>query len=183
MSKTFDQVWNEIKESVKVTPKGKKKKTFSKSDFNDLLKALLNETQYEMTTASVKNGVMVENTIKPVEMFRESLKKLATKVGMDSQDADKFMSVEITDVTGFYEICSEIIYKYIEADKKFDFVTKPDFVGSMTLADVDASIKTYKSIPKDDSTPQTESTIKTKKHKKLECKGKAPKWCKEKVKK
>ncbi len=182
MAKTFDQVWNEIKEGVKVTPKGKKKKTFSKSDFNDMVKALLNETEYEMSVANVKNGVMVETKIKPVEMYRESLKKLAIAVGMDSQDAEKFMTVEIKDVTGFYELCSEVIYKYIEADKKFDFVPKAEFVGSLTLGDVDASVKTYKSIPKDETTPRTESTVKTKKHKKLESKGKAPKWCKEKVK-
>jgi len=183
MSKTFAEVWNEIKEGVKTTPNGKKKKTFSRSDFDDMLKALLNETEYEMTTASIKNGVMVEKTIKPVELYRESLKKLAIAVGMDAQDAEKFMTVSIKDVSGMYEIASEIIYKYIEADKKFDFVPRPDFVGSLTLADIGPSEKVYKSIRKPgDTTPQTESTVKTKKHKKLECKGKAPKWCKEKVK-
>lgn len=184
MGKTFEEVFNEIKSNVKTTPKGKKKKTFSRSDFDDLLKAMLNDKDYEMTTASIKNGVMVEKTIKPVELYRETLKKMAIEVGMDSQDAEKFMTVNIKNVNGFYELASEIIYKFIEADKKFDFVPKADFVGSITLGDMEASEKIYKSIPNPNSDkPQTETIVKTKKHKKLECKGKAPKWCKDRVKK
>ena len=42
--KTFDEVFNEIKGNVTVSKSGKVKKTFSRADFDKLLKALLNDT-------------------------------------------------------------------------------------------------------------------------------------------
>ena len=176
--KTFDEVFNEIKGNVTVSPKGKKKKTFSRSDFDRLLTAFLNETGYTIKAASTKGGELEITDIKPVQMFRDKvITKILTDNGHDKAEAAKIAAeYEFTKVDGLYEIISEVIYQYMAADKKFAFVTKEDFTGSLTLTDVDASEDTYKS-PADQS---KSFKVKTKAHKKIKSSSKAPKWLKKK---
>lgn len=179
--KTFDEVFNEIKAGVTVSPKGKKKKTFSRSDFDRLLTAFLNETGYTIKAASTKGGELTIEEIKPVEMFRDKvITKILTDNGHDKAEAAKIAAeYEFTKVDGLYEIISEVLYKYMEADKKFSLITKEDFKGSFTLVDVDESEDTYKS-PADQS---KSFKVKTKKHKKVKASSKAPDWLKKKFEK
>lgn len=184
--KTFDEVFNEIKESVTVSKNGKIKKTFSRSDFDKLLRAFLNETGYKTKVASTKGGELVLTEIEPIKAFRDTvITKLLVDAGLDKAEASKIASeYQFTKVDGLYEIISEIIYQYMAAGKKFDFMPKEDFNGSLTIKDVGESVAEYSSIRKaGDNSPAEKFKVKTKKHRVLEKKSKAPKWLKEKFNK
>lgn len=101
--------------------------------------------------------------------------------GVDKQEAERIRTTyEFTNVDGLYEVCSELIYQYMKADKKFAFMTRPDFIGSLGLKDVGESSKEYKPIGKNnDGKP---FKVKTKKHSVLDKSSKAPKWLKQKLK-
>jgi hypothetical protein len=76
---------------------------------------------------------------------------------------------------------TEIIYRYMEADKKFDFPAREDFKASISIKNVEESVGTYSVIKKKGETgPADKFQIKTKSHKILEKKSKAPAWLKEK---
>ena len=168
--KTFEEVLKEIQDNVTVSKTGKIKKTFSRTDFDKLLKALLNDTGYKATYCSTKNGELVKKDVEVVKMFRDSIKKVILASGADAQEAEKISKeYQFTNVDGWYELMSEIIYRYMEAGKKFDFPTREDFKGSMSIKTVDESVGTYRSIQKPgDKGPASEFKIKTKKHKILE---------------
>jgi hypothetical protein len=183
--KNFNEVFEEIKSSVSVTKNGKIKKTFSRSDFDKLLKAFLNDTGYTTTSASTKLGELVKEDIQPVKEFRDTvITKLLTDAGLEKAEAAKIAAeYEFTKVDGLYEIISEIIYKYCEANKKFDFITKENFAGSVVLNDIEAGVGEYNSIKKNpDGTPVEKYKVETKAHKVMKVKSKAPKWLKKKFK-
>lgn len=182
--KTFDEVFNEIKGNVSVGKNGKVKKTFSRTDFDALLKAMLNETDYTAEYCGTKNGDLVKKEVKPVKMFRESLKRVLVNFGVDSQDAEKIVNdYKFTNVDGWYELMSEVIYRYMDANKKFDFPTREDFKASISIKNVDKAVGTYSSIKKKGENGPTETfKIETKSHKVLEKKSKAPAWLKKKFK-
>lgn len=182
--KTFDEVFNEIKANVSVSKSGKVKKTFSRTDFDALLKAMVNEVEYTTTYCGTKNGEMVTKEVKPVKIFRESLKRVLMNFGVDSQEAEKMVKdYKFTNVDGWYELMCEIIYRYMEANKKFDFPTREDFKGSISIKNVEEATGTYSAIKKKGETGPAETfKIKTKSHKILEKKSKAPNWLKKKFK-
>lgn len=177
--KTFDEVFNEITNNLTVTKKGKTKKTFSRSDFDKLMKAFLNTYDYKMTIAGTKGGELVTSEITPVKEFRDVvITKILTDNGYDKAEAAKIAAeYEFTKVDGLYEIISEVIYQYMNAGKKFDFITKEDFSGSLTIDTVDESINECTAIGK----PGETFKVKTKKHKKLQRKSSANKWLKTKM--
>lgn len=182
--KTFDEVFNEIKANVSVSKSGKVKKTFSRTDFDTLLKAMVNEVEYSTEYCGTKNGEMTKKTVQPVKMFRESLKRVLMNFGVDSHDAEKIVTdYKFTNVDGWYELMSEIIYRYMEANKKFDFPTREDFKASISIKNVDKSTGTYSAIKKKgDNSPAEKFKIETGSHKILEKKSKAPSWLKKKFK-
>lgn len=183
--KTFDEVYKEISSSVYVTKSGKPKKTFSKTDFDSLAKALLNTPDFKSTYYGTKAGEVTTKDVYPVKQYRESLKRILVDYGVDSQEAAKFVSdYTFTNVDGLYEFISEILYQYMDAGKKFDFPTREDFKASITIKNVEESEGVYSAIAKkDDPNPPEQFKIKTKKHKVLEKKSKAPTWLKKKFKK
>lgn len=182
--KTLDEVLKEIEEGVTVSKNGKIKKTFSRSDFDRVLKTLMNTVDYTAEYYSTKNGEPVKTEVEIVKKMRESLKKMLANAGLDKQAADEFMATyQFTTVDGFYEVFTEATYLFMNAKKKFDFPTREDFKGSISIKDVEESVGTFKSIRKPgDDTPPEVFQIKTGKHKVLEKKSKAPAWIKAKFK-
>jgi len=182
--KTLDEVLKEIEESVSVSKSGKIKKTFSRADYDRVLKTLMNTPEYKAVYCSTKNGELVKTEVEIVKKMRDSLKKVLEKAGLDKQAADDFMNNhQFTNVDGFYEVFTEATYLFMNANKKFDFPTREDFKGSISIKTVDESVGTFKSIRKPgDNTPPEEFKIKTGKHKVLEKKSKAPAWIKNKFK-
>lgn len=179
--KTFKETFDEIKAEVTVSDKGKVKKTFSRKAFDDLALAYFNEVDYTVESASTKDGKMVTKTLTPVKDLRKMVQRVLLDFGVDKQEAERILSTyQFKNVDGVYELCSELIYKYMEADKKFAFITKPDFVGSMSLKDVGESVKEYKPISKKGEDAGKPFKVKTKAHKVLDKSSKCPKWLKEK---
>ncbi|HEY8401796.1 MAG TPA: hypothetical protein VIK89_11060 [Cytophagaceae bacterium] len=181
-TKSFQEVFDEIKGKISVSNRGGKPKlvkSWSRSDFDRLAKALVNDVDYTIDAVSIKNGEVQKKEIKPVQLYRNTIRAILQDFGVDKQEAARIMdsSYEIRSVDGLYELASELIYKYMEAGKKFDFITREDFMGSLTLREVDESVSEHKSISKDGE-PSKTFKVKKGKHKQLEKKSKAPRWLK-----
>ncbi|WP_171567676.1 hypothetical protein, partial [Brevibacillus sp. MCWH] len=168
-----------IKNNVSVSKSGKPVRSFSRSDFDKLAKAFLNTVDYEIETVSLKDGEVVTKKIEPVKALRGMIQRILLDFGVDKQEAARIMDTayEIRNVDGIYELCSELIYKYLEAGKKFDFITKKDFVGSLTLKEVGDSVTEHKDIRTGDKIK-----VEKKAHKILDKKSKTPKWLKKRLK-
>ncbi len=175
MSKTFSDVFDEIKAEVS----GKSARTFSKADFDRMAKALVNDVDHTVEVASVKGGEMQLKEVKPVAAYRKTLQRILQDFGVDKHESARVLesSYEIASVDGLYELASELIYKYIEAGKKFDFLTRKDFKGSLQLAEVAEATTEHKLIGQ-------EGTVKVKKekHNVLKAKSSTPNWLKTKLK-
>lgn len=175
---TLKDVKDTIKKSVKITEKGKKQKNFSKSSFEEVATALLNEPNYTVEVAGEKGGKLVKTEVKPVEEFRKAIGKILQKHGVDKQEIAAFVeNGKIDKASWAHPLVSAMIYEYIVCDKKFDFLPTEDFKASLTLDEIGTEIKEHRSLV-DGSTIK----VKTGAHKKLKVKSSAPKWLKEKVK-
>lgn len=176
MSKTFTEVFTEIKEGLSVSGKGKVVKTFSRSDFDKLAKAFLNDVNYTTETVSYRGGELQRKEVKPVQAFRGMIQAILRDFGVDKAEAERIMdeTYAIKSVNGLYELVSELIYVYMDAGKKFDFMSKEDFTGSILLDEVEESTDDY-TIKKSDGTQNTYKVTKQK-HKVLNKKSKCPQW-------
>lgn len=162
--------------------------TFSRSDFDDITKAVLNDKNYEVEVYSTKSGEVVNKTCNPSKAFRHGfMKKMLIDAGLDKHDAEaKVENYVFTNVDGIYEFVTESLYAYLETGKKFNFQTKKDFKGSILLSDVESETKERRVMTpmakgeKADPNNIKTITVKTDKHKKLRCKSSAPQWLKHK---
>lgn len=176
MSKTFQEVFDEIRANVSTSKKGKPVKSFSRSDFDRLAKAFLNEKGYTVETVATKNGEIETKQIAVVKELREGmLKSILLAFGVDKQEAQRIAEVDITNVDGLYEFVSELVYQYINAGKKFDFLPKKDFIGSISLKEMGSSVADFTDIRS-----KEKITVRKEAHKLLEKKSKCPKWLKSK---
>lgn len=177
-NKTFNEVFEEIRASLTVSKKGKPVKSFSRADFDKLAKAFLNTPDYTIQAAIVKDGQLSSKEIKPVELFRGMIQRILIEFGVDKQEAAKVMNeTEFKNVDGLYEVVSELIYQYMNAGKKFDFISREDFTGSLSLKEITETISTHKDIRTGE-----EFKVEKKAHKLLEKKSKCPKWLKKRQK-
>ncbi|MNJ62544.1 hypothetical protein D3C77_583880 [compost metagenome] len=76
-----------------------------------------------------------------------------------------------------YEFVSELIYQYMNAGKKFDFVPRVDFNGALTLKDVAETTTTHRNVQ-----DGSEIKVNKKAHKLLDKKSKVPTWLKSRAK-
>lgn len=180
MSKTFTEVFTEIKEGLSISAKGKPVKTFSRSDFDKLAKAFLNDVNYSTEVYSTRNGEVQTKTVNPVQGFRGMIQAILRDFGVDKAEAERVMdsTYEIKNVNGLYEFVSELIYVYMDAGKKFEFMSKEDFIGNISLDEVEETEKDY-IIKKKDGSVNSYKVAKQK-HKVLNKKSKCPQWKKSK---
>lgn len=164
----FKDVFEEIKEGSKGS-----KVTFSRADFDKLAKAYMNEVGYKANVHGKEEG---DASVETVKSLRGMIKKILKDFGVDEQEAAIIMTEEyqIKNVDGIYEMCSELVYNYVDAGKKFAFIPKDDFEGSLTLDIVEASTTTTKGVGEDAATFKVEKQ----KHKKIKVKSSCPKWLK-----
>lgn len=176
----FKSVLEEIKSGVSVSAKGKPTKNFSRKDFDKLAKAFINEVGYTTEAVSMRGGELQRKEIKPVHGLRLMLQAILLDFGVDKAEAARILedSYTIKSVNGLYEFTSELIYQYMEAGKKFDFLTKEDFVGGITVDDVEEETRDY-TIHSTDGTTNVYKVTKGK-HKVLNKKSKCPQWKKSK---
>lgn len=174
----FKELRDEMKKQIDA---GDKKRNHSKSDFNKFAKAFVNDTDF--TSYKVKgvdeDGKPVKEEIKPVENFRKDIKKVLLDFGVDKQEAEKIMTdYKFKGTESAYEMTSELLYQYLDTGKKFGFMPKDDFNGSIFIDDVEADDdwQEYR-IP---SKPGEVTHSKRKAHKVLNRKSTCPNWLKEK---
>ena len=143
--KTFSEALKEIVSDVSSKTKGgKMKPTFSKKMFNDVVNALVNDPDYEMTTVQLKDGKPESKVTTPVATFREKLlTPILEEVKMDRDDITKFVkdyqfSTKQTDT--MYDVISSAIYEYMKAGKTFRFPTKEDFNAAISIRKVESSM-------------------------------------------
>lgn len=170
MAKTVNEVLSEIRPEKGIA-------RFSKKSFNELMKALANDTEYAAQVAVVKNKELAD--VKEIFVgkdFRKFLKRVLEKAGMDKADASVVLdpSFEIDNVDGLYEFISTAIYNYMDANNRFEFLPKEDFRGSMCLKEKAASTTTGRV-----HNPQTKEDLgvwerQTKAYRVLSCSSPAP---------
>ncbi|MDD3172211.1 MAG: hypothetical protein PHF63_00855 [Herbinix sp.] len=121
------------------------KSTFSRSDFETVAKALINEVEYSTEVCKIKNGELIKETIMPVKDFRKGMRDILVSFGVDKQDAEKIMSADfkITKTDWFYPLISELITSYMSTGHKFTFLPKDDFMASIKLAKREATTKEF----------------------------------------
>lgn len=176
---TVESVINEIKESVKTSKNGKPVKSFSRSLFDKLANAIVNDPDYSYEVYSVRGGKVETKSVKPAELYRAGLKIILQDFGVDKQEAAKILDTayQIPSAKGIYELAAASIYEYIDAGKSFAFPTRENFTGSISLSDVAESITTHRNI----QNPSETFKVKQKAHKRLEKKSKTAAWLKSRV--
>lgn len=182
MTNKFMEAIEAIKAGT-VNEKGEKKAvTFNRNAFEDVVSSLVNTPDYEVETAikdeEAESGYKVVTT-KPVAELRKSLEQFLIDAGVDKAEAaHQTQTAEIKKLNGIYEIFSEALYQYLKAGKKFNFLTKPDFQGSLEFQTIDEAIKEFPN-------PASETNEKVKKkqgkHTKVKATSKVPSWLSHKI--
>lgn len=143
--------------------------TFSRRDFDQLAMITLNDPDYQTEVCSIKNGELHENTIEPVKDFRlKFLKPIFLDCKLDKEDAEaKAKNYKFTksQAETLYPLINDMIYNYINTGKKFNMLSRKDFIGSIGIKHNEESVvenhihgtKTkrgaYKSLTKKSGTP------------------------------
>lgn len=132
-----------VKEALEKTSGGR----FNKKAFNEVLKAMANDTDFVAKVASVKKGELegVEDVL-VTKGFRKWIQGIVEKAGIDKAESALVLedSFTIDNVDGLYEFFAEAVYEYISAGNQFNLLPKEDFKGSIYLKDVVASTRKMK---------------------------------------
>lgn len=182
---TVDEVLKEIQAKKKIDKNGVEKwvyNRFNKRNYQALLKAMLNDPDIKMVTVKLKDGeVSSADDIMVTQEFREFLRKILVKAGVDNNDAKAIMSEDFTidNVDGLYEFFATSLWLYMDSGNRFDMIPTKDFKGSIFIENVPETKKTYDA--KDPKKPKGENYIGTyettkKAHKKLGVKSTCPSW-------
>lgn len=173
---------DEIKKAIQEKTRGKKagSAVFNKEEYNDFLKAGLNETDMEVEIVSKRDaetGKVETKVIKPIEEFRTKfIKPLLMEYGVDEAEANNIKTSEIKSVAGIYEAIKELDYQYMETGRRIDFLPKEDFQGSIYLKEEDEVTKEFKVPNKKDENGNAVTVRGTiERHIQLKSKSKAPK--------
>lgn len=144
---------------ARITPAGNTPNRFSKKSFNDLMKAMLNDTEFVSEVAVTKNKELADvQQVMITKEFRGFLKRVLEKAGVDKAESAMVLdpSFTIDNVDGLYDFMTAAIYEYMNAKNTFDFPSKKDFKGKLTIKEKAAS----KSV-KEARNPQTGDSLGT----------------------
>lgn len=132
-----------VKEALEQTSGGR----FNKKAFNEVLKAMANDTDFVAKVAKVKKGELenVEEVL-VTKGFRKWIQGIVEKAGIDKAESAFVLedTFTIDNVDGLYEFFAEAVYEYISAGNSFDLLPKEDFKGSIYLKDLVASTRKMK---------------------------------------
>jgi hypothetical protein len=141
---SFKEAKAALAKSIKKSKKGDKIRSFSRSDFNELLNAMLNDPKYEMETVQVVDGKLTNVKTPVVEDFRTKfIQPILTEFGVPKEDAGKIASdyrFKNSQTSVLYNFIADAVYQYIDADKKFNFPNRKDFCGSIYLKENDEAV-------------------------------------------
>lgn len=145
--KLFRETFNEVKAGVKSTG-------FSKKDFNILMEAYINDTEFvadaDHTMKKVDGEkVLVRNSIKPVKAFRGMLIEMLSELGMDKAEAESMaMNYKFKKVDAMYDFMNNFIYEYMKTGRKYKLTEKEMMVSSIYIKEKEAQTqKTFKKDP------------------------------------
>lgn len=152
---------------------------FNKKSFENLLRAMLNDTDVKIGTIKVKNNeVSSKEDIMVTQEFRKFLQKILRTAGIDTEDSKAILSKDfiIDNVDGLYEFFTTAMYIYMDNGNKFDMIPTENFKGSLYINNVAETKKTQDAKnPKDGSSLGIFETTK-KTHKKLCVKSSCPSY-------
>ena len=179
MTKEVKDVINEI------SAKGNTPNRFSKKNFNKLVKAILNDTSFVSKMAVSKDKKLEEvKDVAATAEFRKFLKKVLEKAGIDKNESSMVLddAFTIDNVDGLYEFMATVLYEFMDAGNKFDFLPKEDFKGSVYLKNNPAAVTE----PREARNPATNEVIGTFKYKNeayksLACSSPCPDWLKSRI--
>ena len=113
MAKTFKEVKAELKANVKRGKNGNIIHSFSKTDFNELINALINDLDYQMETVKIVDGQLTDFSAPIVKEVREKLLiPVLIKAGVDRNEAT--------------EIASTFRYSNSQTSCLYDFIADGD---------------------------------------------------------
>ena len=136
-SKSFKEAKETLSANIKRGKSGNKIRSFSRTDFNDMVNAMLNDPSYEMESVKVVDGKLTEVSTPVVRELREKLiVPLLTEAGVDKTEAQRIANeyhFKNPQTSSMYEFVADAVYQYMDADKKFNFPNRKDFTGSIYL--------------------------------------------------
>ena len=179
---TMQEVLDSIRAKAKPNKDGSEGFTynrFNKKSFENLLRAMLNDTDVKIGTIKVKNNeVSSKEDIMVTQEFRKFLQKILRTAGIDAEDSKAILSKDfiIDNVDGLYEFFTTAMYIYMDNGNKFDMIPTENFKGSLYINNVAETKKTQDAKnPKDGSSLGIFETTK-KTHKKLCVKSSCPSY-------
>lgn len=139
--KTFKEAKADLAKSIKKSAKsGGLIHSFSRTDFNNLFAAFINDPAHEMETVQIVDGKLTPVKTAVVREFREKfIVPILIEYGVSKEEAQKAVEdykFKTSQVSTAYEFIAEIVYQYLEAGKKFNFPSRKDFQGSIHLKDI-----------------------------------------------
>lgn len=168
--------FKEVKEEVLKQTQAGGKTTFSETTFNKLTSAMLNEVDYEVKTAKrTKDGEVKEETIKPVEEFRNKvIGTIAKQAGVDKDETEKLVKeYKFPADTPWYPIVSESLTNSMEAGKSFTALSKGDLVATLSMETIPEQVK-MNGAP---GAPESEKKpVVYGEHRRIKCTSGCPKW-------
>lgn len=176
----------EVKDVInEISAKGNTPNRFSKKNFNKLVKAILNDTSFVAKVAVSKDKKLEEvKDIAATAEFRKFLKKVLEKAGIDKNESEMVLDSAFTidNVDGLYEFIATVLYEFMDAGNKFDFLPKEDFRGSIYLKNVEAN----ETEPREARNPANGEVIgkfkyKNEAYKQLACSSPCPDWLKSRI--
>lgn len=180
--KTFKEAKEELVKSIKKSKKGDKViHSFSRTDFNALFGAYINDPTHVMETVQIVDGNVTNVKTEVVREFREKfILPILVEYGIAKEEAEKAVNdykFKNSQVAGIYEFIAEILYQYIDAGKKFNFPNRKDFQGSIHLKAIPSAIveRDLRDI-KDHKTIIGHKKEKRDSHKTIVKKSTAPNW-------
>ena len=179
---TVDEVLAEIQAKKKIDKKGVEKfvyNRFNKKTYTNLLRAMMNDPNLKMVTVKLKKGdIDTTDDIMVSQLFREFLKGVLIKAGVDASDASAVMSEDFTidNADGLYEFFATSLYLYMNSGNKFDLIPTPELKASIYLDTIPESSKTAE--VRDPKTKESMGTFETTKkaHKVVKVKSSCPSW-------
>ena len=133
----YDLCLDGIREKTKVSSRatGKSSSSVSKSDLENAMVTFLNTPDHVVTdytfaskdTSGTGEPVGVEK--KPAARYRNSLKPMLKKMGMDKHDVDAIESITFDKehAAAMLDVTSHVVHDYMTAGRKFAFpITEPD---------------------------------------------------------
>ena len=139
MAKTVNDVMTKVKGTDKVDEILAGKGSFSRSGFDDLVNAFVNDSSYKVKTYGKDGSVTGEVSIS--ELIRDDLKKTVAKAGYPGKtEASILDSCEIA-TKGLAEAIPQIVMQQIGTGKKFDLPTQEKVQGSIYLQNVPGKVK------------------------------------------